>query len=283
MSKFGNIELIEVFKDTKMLYTTNSVLAGSIANSIANTVLYAPGIIPEKGRPRFSTDRHVSVTRNRSLDAALLHCNRTPGSKVAVLNFASATNPGGGVAKGSKAQEEALCRCSTLFPVLNTQELQEKFYRFHQEHQDTRYTDACIYTPGITVFKTDTSIPERLSPEYWRQVDVISCAAPNLRKVPYNKMNPGTGPAIPVSDRELLEIHKTRGRKIFRVAVANGVDTLILGAFGCGAFKNSPSVVARAYRGILEEFDGYISKVEFAVYCPPGDDTNYRAFTKVMR
>ena len=283
MSKFGDMELIEVFKDTKMLYTTNSALAGSIANSIASTVFYAPGIIPEKGRPRFSTDMRVSVTRHRSLDAALLHCNRTPGSKVAVLNFASATNPGGGVAKGSKAQEEALCRCSTLFPVLNTQELQEKFYRFHQEHQDTRYTDACIYTPGITVFKTDTSIPERLSPEYWRQVDVISCAAPNLRKVPYNKMNPGTGPAIPVSDRELLEIHTTRGRKIFRVAVANGVDTLILGAFGCGAFKNSPSVVARAYRGILEEFDGYISKVEFAVYCPPGDDTNYRAFTKVMR
>ena len=283
MSKFGDMELIEVFKDTKMLYTTNSALAGSIANSIASTVFYAPGIIPEKGRPRFSTDMRVSVTRHRSLDAALLHCNRTPGSKVAVLNFASATNPGGGVAKGSKAQEEALCRCSTLFPVLNTQELQEKFYRFHQEHQDTRYTDACIYTPGITVFKTDTSIPERLSPEYWRQVDVISCAAPNLRKVPYNRMNPGTGPAIPVSDRELLEIHKTRGRKIFRVAVAHGVDTLILGAFGCGAFKNSPSVVARAYRGILEEFDGYISKVEFAVYCPPGDDTNYRAFTKVMR
>ena len=283
MSKFGDMELIEVFKDTKMLYTTNSALAGSIANSIASTVFYAPGIIPEKGRPRFSTDMRVSVTRHRSLDAALLHCNRTPGSKVAVLNFASATNPGGGVAKGSKAQEEALCRCSTLFPVLNTQELQEKFYRFHQEHQDTRYTDACIYTPGITVFKTDTSIPERLSPEYWRQVDVISCAAPNLRKVPYNRMNPGTGPAIPVSDRELPEIHKTRGRKIFRVAVANGVDTLILGAFGCGAFKNSPSVVARAYRGILEEFDGYISKVEFAVYCPPGDDTNYRAFTKVMR
>ena len=283
MSKFGDMELIEVFKDTKMLYTTNSALAGSIANSIASTVFYAPGIIPEKGRPRFSTDMRVSVTRHRSLDAALLHCNRTPGSKVAVLNFASATNPGGGVAKGSKAQEEALCRCSTLFPVLNTQELQEKFYRFHQEHQDTRYTDACIYTPGITVFKTDTSIPERLSPEYWRQVDVISCAAPNLRKVPYNRMNPGTGPAIPVSDRELLEIHKTRGRKIFRVAVANGVDTLILGAFGCGAFNNTPSVVARAYRGILEEFDGYISKVEFAVYCPPGDDTNYRAFTKVMR
>ena len=106
-----------------MLYTTNSVLAGSIANSIANTVFYAPGIIPEKGRPRFSTDMCVSVTRHRSLEAALLHCNRTPGSKVAVLNFTSATNPGGGVAKGSKAQEDVLCRCSTLFPALNTQEL----------------------------------------------------------------------------------------------------------------------------------------------------------------
>lgn len=112
---------------------------------------------------------------------------------------------------------------------------------------------------------------------------MITCAAPNLRERPYNAMNPGQGTALKLSDTELLQIHRERGQKILRIAAAHGTDTLILGAFGCGAFRNPPEVVARAYRELLGEFDGYLRRVEFAVYCAARDSRNYDAFRAAMR
>ncbi|MBD5083791.1 MAG: hypothetical protein HDT33_01660 [Clostridiales bacterium] len=50
-------------------------------------------------------------------------------------------------------------------------------------------------------------------------------------------MNPGQGAALKLSDAELLAIHRARGQKILQIAAAHGTDTLILGAFGCGAFQ----------------------------------------------
>ena len=57
---------------------------------------------------------------------------------------------------------------------------------------------------------------------------------------------------------------------------------LVLGAFGCGAFKNNPTVVAQAYKEILPEFEGYFKRVEFAVYCTPERPENYNAFKKAL-
>lgn len=96
-------------------------------------------------------------------------------------------------------------------------------------------------------------------------------------------MNPGQGAALKLSDAELLAIHKERGKKILQIAAAHKADTLILGAFGCGAFRNPPEVVARAYRELLDQFDGYLARVEFAVYCSTWDSRNYDAFRAVMR
>lgn len=82
---------------------------------------------------------------------------------------------------------------------------------------------------------------------------------------------------------ELLAIHKARGQKILQIAAAHGTDILILGAFGCGAFRNPPKIVARAYRELLDQFDGHLRRAEFAVYCPPHDSQNYETFRAVMR
>lgn len=266
-------DLVEVFKDTQTLYNNDPRLQVSIQNSIDNTIYYGERDLPPLGAPRFTEPMVVSVSRHRTLEAAMWHLDLQPTAKVAVLNFASGTNPGGGVVKGSKAQEESICRCSTLYPVLMANSMLGKaFYGCHKALKDARYSDACIYTPGITVFKSDTDRPERLPHNKWRQVDVITCAAPNLKAA-------GKG----VTDNELLELHRARGRKIMRVAAEQAVDVLILGAFGCGAFQNPPWMVAKAYRELLEEFDQNIPRVEFAIYCPPGDDRNYRAFAKVMR
>lgn len=275
--------LTRIFEDTQDWCRSDPALKQSITASIAGTVFYPAGTIPDLTPPQFPQPMLVSVSRRRTLEAALFHLQREPGANVTVLNFASATNPGGGVTRGSSAQEEALCRCSTLYPTLCTPELRREFYEFHRSLRDMRYTDACIYTPGVVIVKTDVGLPERMDPRDWRRVNVITCAAPNLRERPYNAMNPGQGTAIRLSDAELLSIHKTRGKKILQTAAAHGTDILILGAFGCGAFRNPPSVVARAYRELLDQFDGYLRQVEFAVYCSARDSRNYEAFQAAMR
>lgn len=282
MKPYQNDDLIQVFEDTRHWYGHDPALKERVAASVAGTVLYPAGSAPAAGKPRFPEGTTVTVSRRRTLEAAAHYLESRPQARVAVLNFASATNPGGGVTRGSRAQEESICRCSTLYPALCTDALRRDFYGFHKDRHDVRYTDACIYTPGVAVIKTDEALPRRLEPRDWRVVDVLTCAAPNLRQKPYNAMNPGSGTAVRLSDDELLELHLSRGRQILRVAVHHGAEAVILGAFGCGAFRNPPAVVARAYRTLMDEFDGQFRSVEFAVYCPPGDTANYDAFAQAM-
>ena len=108
----------------------------------------------------------------------------------------------------------------------------------------------------------------------WYDVDVITCAAPNLRERPSNRFNLGNGDrAVKVSDRKLLEIHKKRLTRILDVAALNGNEVVILGAFGCGAFQNKPEVVARAAKEAMADYLHAFKTIEFAVYCPPIDRT----------
>jgi uncharacterized protein (TIGR02452 family) len=67
------------------------------------------------------------------------------------------------------------------------------------------------------------------------------------------------------------------------VAKAKCEDVLILGAFGCGAFMNSPQIVAQAMKNILPDYLYDFKTIEFAVYCSPKDDTNYRTFERVLK
>ena len=272
---------IEIFEDTMKLCKGNPRLAEAVKKSVSGTKFYSAGgkISVSRGK---NESTKIFVTDERTFQAAKRPCGEYEGKRIAVLNFASATNPGGGVTKGSSAQEEALCRCSTLYPCIKTDELWEKFYSMHRRRADVRYTDTCIYTPDVTVFKSDTDCPALLDEKEWYSVDVITCAAPNLRPRPNNSMNPGTGKPVRVTDAELLELHKSRGRKILSVAAENGVDVIVLGAFGCGAFRNNPMIVARAYKEILAEFDGCFENVTFAVYCQPDDKGNFNTFNRVL-
>ena len=77
---------------------------------------------------------------------------------------------------------------------------------------------------------------------------------------------------------QLFEIHLRRAQHIFHVASANRVDILILGAFGCGAFANDPSVVAQAYRQAIVPYRARFDVIEFAIYCRDYETENYDAF-----
>lgn len=202
---------------------------------------------------------------------------------MAVLNFASASNPGGGVVTGAGAQEECLCRCSGLYFCLNTPGMWEGFYTPHRNAHNPLHNDDIIYTPDVCVFKTDTDMPGLMPESEWYSVDVISCAAPNLREKTSNKYNSGDGSAsVKITDKNLLMLHEKRLRRILDVAVMNDDDTVILGAFGCGAFLNNPEIVAQASRNVLKDYLHAFKNIEYAVYCRPNDDSNYRTFKRVL-
>lgn len=278
----GRQENIEIFEDTQRMYKTNVRLIEAIKRSAKEQQLFKCDcqIAEERQRSAVSPVK-ICVSAKRTLEAASAYAYT--GKKVCVLNFASATNPGGGVTRGSSAHEEAICRCSTLFPNLNEQRMWNNFYNPHRRQHNPLHNDDCIYTPGVIAFKSDTNNPKLLPEEKWYSVNVLTCAAPNLREKPSNGMNSGDGNAsVHVSREELQALHEKRMRKVLEIAANKENDVVILGAFGCGAFCNPPLIVAQAMKNVVQEFQTCFETIEFAVYCSPRDDSNYRVFKKIF-
>lgn len=160
----------------------------------------------------------------------------------------------------------------------------DNFYGPHRRSHDPIHNNDIIYTPAVTVFKSDTVNPTLLPEEDWFDVDVITCAAPNLKLDPSNEYNPGDGNVrVRLSEKELLEIHEKRLKRILDVAVSQGDEVIILGAFGCGAFKNKPDIVALAAKKVIKDYLNAFKVIEFAIYCSPRDDTNYKIFQRVIK
>ena len=266
MSHFDNIK---IFEDTVDLCRSTPVLAEAIKESREHQVLtLEKDNVPDGSKvKRFQDPAKIVVSKKRSFEAAQVYAGK--GDKVCVLNFASSANPGGGVTNGASAQEECLCRISTLYFNLDTDEMWKKFYKPHRALRSPLHNDDIIYTPDIIVFKTDTSSPSLLPQEKWFKTDVLTCAAPNLRS---------DDDELLLSDEELAKLHKKRDRRIFDVAVQNNVDVLILGAFGCGAFRNNPAVVAHVMMDLAKEYAYAFKVIEFAVFCRPYDKVNYTEF-----
>jgi uncharacterized protein (TIGR02452 family) len=273
--------LIQVFEDTKTFIREESTLAQKAAEARQATEFYPAEVYPQISAQPDKTGA-IRVTKHKTFEAAMLLHREHKDWRIAVLNFASATTPGGGVTKGSSAQEESLCRCSTHYPALTAPSLWDAYYSVNWAARNPLYTDALIYTPGVTICKTDDQFPERLEEKDWTEVDVITCAAPNLRQRPGNQYNLDQSAPVVVSPEELLALHKSRARHILTVAASKGVDAIVLGAFGCGAFHNDPTVVAEAYKDVLEEMKGYFSLIEFAIYCRPQETANYDAFRRTL-
>lgn len=159
---------------------------------------------------------------NMSSTAAIQHTSDT--TKVALLNFASYKNPGGGFLTGMISQEECLCHDSYLFNVLA--EFLDTYYKWNREHLNRGlYMNRAIYSPDVYFDKVN------------RNVDVITCAAPNRNAQRFNN----------VSEEENSEALESRIKFVLDIAEDNNVDTLILGAFGCGVFRQDPHEVAKIF------------------------------------
>ena len=276
----GREENVEIFKDTERLCKENELLAESVKKSTAGQKLILESDSINSPKLDIFTDQAaVVVSKKRTFEAA----SQYRDSQVAVHNFASASNPGGGVERGASAQEECLCRCSGLYFCLNTPKMWDGFYKPHRNAHDPIHNDDAIYTPEIVVFKTDERTPRLMDEKDWYKVNVITCAAPNLRVRPSNSYNSGDGnKAVVMKDDELLALHEKRLRRILDIAVLEGNDTVILGAFGCGAFENNPEIVAMASRNVIKDYLHAFRTIEYAIYCSPRDERNYETFVRVL-
>jgi uncharacterized protein (TIGR02452 family) len=181
---------------------------------------------------------------------------------VLALNFASAKNPGGGFLGGAKAQEEDLARCSALYPCLLAQ---PDYYTVNRAEPSLLYTDHLIYSPEVPFFRDEGL--ELLERPF--QPSILTAPAPNAGEA--LRREPDLRPRI----REVLQ---ARALKVLQVAAHHGHRTLVLGAWGCGAFRNDPHEAAEAFALALAALPGAFERVVFAVYERKGEGPNLRAF-----
>lgn len=276
--------LIEAFEDTMRMVKENTLLAQKTETMQAGTLLYLPGFDARIHREK-SRDPEIEVVEDTTFHAAqmLLEEGAAAGQpadtqaagekgRVAVLNFANAYHPGGGVKHGAMAQEECLCRSSNLYSGLTLPYLIRNYYKDNQRTTGDLGTDKVIWSPGVTVFKSDDAVPVMLDHSF--EVDVLTCAAPYYD---INKKHP-----IPLAQLEDVFYHRILN--ILEVAIANDVDSIVLGAFGCGAFNNPPGLVAEAFYRVLVENQcrNYFRRIVFAIKKNDRENSNLQAFRMVL-
>lgn len=183
--------------------------------------------------------------------------------KVAVLNMASRTSPGGGVISGAGAQEEYLFRCSDYYKSLYQYVDYAAQYDVDRNKEYSYPMDRDFggcYSPNVTVFRGVEEEGYPFLAEPW-QVNFIAVAALNRPETVY--LSDGS---LRLVD-DLVIPAKDKIRTIFNIAIDNDVQVLVLGAFGCGAYQNPPVHIAQLFKEILAEpeYKNAFKKVVFAI------------------
>jgi uncharacterized protein (TIGR02452 family) len=236
----------------------------AVARARAEAVLVTPA---EQESLRVQAQRVLSnrshrtvfeVANETTLSAARRVTARVGADRTAALNFASAKHPGGGFLSGAQAQEESLTRASALYASL----LRHRGYYEANQHCGTLlYTNHLIVSPHVPVFRDDD---DTLLEEPW-QVTIITSPAPNA------------GAIADTEPESLAAVEPTFRRRIEMVlsgALAFNQEAIVLGAWGCGVFRNDPALVARLFGEFLlanGPFSNAFSHVIFAVLDRRGD------------
>ena len=243
--------MILLFEETRKI--SKEEFAQNVVESLEKTAVYDSLL---SGHSEFrKKESIVRITSGSSVDTA----SKYSGKKISILNFASAYNPGGGVLNGATAQEEVLCRCSTLYEVLSSDKCFDQYYRKNRSENSEFGSDRIIYSPGIIFFRRDQyEFPKEIEPFI---ADVITCAAPNLRNKEFN-------PDV------LKNVLYRRYKRIFETACLYGTEILVLGAIGCGVFKNPADIVANVMMNLCMQYP-YFEEIVFPIY---KSESTYRSF-----
>ncbi|MDR0567704.1 MAG: TIGR02452 family protein [Spirochaetaceae bacterium] len=239
----------EVFQETVDIVNAGAYQVGGAAVVIRNDSVQADTeyfTAPPK-LPKLSVNRtaRYAVVKADCLEIAelLVRAGHIPG----VLNMASGRNPGGGVKNGANAQEESLFRRTNLFKSLY------QFVDYAEEYGTARSADSYpldrkrggIYSGGITVFRASEQNGYALLKKPF-QASFIS--VPAINRPELEEIN---GRYFLV--KPLIEVAKEKMRSVLRIAGKYGHETLVLSAFGCGAFANPPNHIALLFKEVFEE------------------------------
>ncbi|MEU2509098.1 TIGR02452 family protein [Streptomyces sp. NPDC007863] len=238
-----------------------------LSAALAGTRLYGPEPVPVT--PATGRAGRIEVTGESSLAAARRMTAAEPAGPVAVLNFASARNPGGGYLNGAQAQEEALCRSSALHATLLRA---PAYYEHHRSERDALYTDRVIHSPRVPVFRDDRGA--LLATPF--TVGFLTSPAPNAGVV--RRQDPARAHLVPVA-------LASRAERVLETAVAEGYRRIVLGAWGCGVFRNDPAEVAGAFKALLTgdgRFSGHFDEVVFAILDRASGTPTLAAFHRIL-
>lgn len=189
--------------------------------------------------------------------------------RVCCLNFASARNPGGGFLNGAQAQEESIARVSALYACQLPQSL---YYNANRRTKSCFYTDHLIYSPDVPVLRNADD--ELLDEPY--TLSIITAPAVNAGVVRERE---------PDKTASIETVMLRRMENILCVALEHEHRVLVLGAWGCGVFRNEPQEVARCFASLLGadgRFEKAFERVVFAVHDSSKEQGVYKAFAEVF-
>ena len=231
-------------------------IAAEVSRAKAGTRLYRPAELAElASRPLARTGAthltQVEVTSESTSGAGHRLVRGEGEARVFILNFASAKNPGGGFLGGARAQEEDLARASALYACQLTQ---PEYYAQNRACGTLLYTDHMIYSPDVPFFRDDA---QRLLEEPYL-LSVLTAPAPNAGEHRRRDDEP----------QAVEHALRTRAAHVLRVARSLGHEVLVLGAWGCGVFRNEPAFVANVFAALLasDELRGAFRRVVFAIF-----------------
>ncbi len=228
-------------------YTSTSGRVVNIAEALKRAIDGTCSYPPDQSLPESKPGQDATVVRvENETTLAAAHELIAKGFRPAVLNFASATHPGGGFLNGAMAQEEYLARSSGLHACIKDNAM----YAFHRARNDALYTHYAIYSPDVPVFRADDG---RLLDETYT-VGMITCPAANIVLL------------APERRHEVGAAMWQRILKVLAIGIEHGHDALVLGAWGCGAFGNDSNEIAALFRRALaENFKGAYRAITFAI------------------
>lgn len=265
-------ELSEIAKQTIHCFQQGYYMYGEKQISIAKQHAHSLAsctCITEDESDHFIYDKHqvhagIIKVENVDIIQAITRSDKTYG----VLNFASAYHPGGGFLNGALAQEESLCFGSNLY--LTQIRFQKAFYEYHQSIKSKCYSDRMIYSKDVVYIRDEryACLPEP------KLADIITSPAVNL----------GVALSRGEDEETCYRIMKTRMRKILMLFHEKGNTHIILGAFGCGVFRNDPKRIAQIWKELLidEDMKSGFHEILFAVYDKSKTQNNIQAFTSVF-